>query len=145
MGNKTNVSVDISEEVIKEAVQKEVQAGIVRALGNPEAVVRDAIKTMTNKYVDDRGKFCEKGSYQAKPYYEWLAEQTVVDCVKEEIEKYVEENKKALRKEIRKQFDEKDFRKMLAAQFLKTITGALENEWRMPINVSFDRQEEGML
>ena len=86
MGNM--MSLNISDEVIKAAVQEEVHAGIVKALGDPSVIVRDAIKTMTNRYVNKDGKFCERGSWNAKPYFDWLAEDIVKTTVKEEIEKY---------------------------------------------------------
>ena len=53
MGNM--MSLNISDDVIKAAIQEEVHAGIVKALGEPSVIVRDAIKTMTNKYVNERG------------------------------------------------------------------------------------------
>ena len=54
MGNM--MSLNISDDVIKAAIQEEVHAGIVKALGDPSVIVRDAIKTMTNRYVNKEGK-----------------------------------------------------------------------------------------
>lgn len=54
------MSLNVSDEVIKAAVREEVNAGIVKALGNPEVVVRDAIHEMTNKYVDSKGEFVKR-------------------------------------------------------------------------------------
>lgn len=54
------MSLNISDEVIKAAVREEVSAGIVKALGNPEIVVRDAIHEMTDRYVDSTGEFVKR-------------------------------------------------------------------------------------
>lgn len=67
------MSLNISDEVIKAAVREEVSAGIVKALGNPEIVVRDAIHEMTDRYVDSTGEFVKKDSWRAMPYFDWLA------------------------------------------------------------------------
>ena len=98
MGNM--MSLNISDEVIKAAVQEEVHAGIVKALGDPSVIVRDAIKTMTNRYVDERGEFVSKDNWRAKPYFDWLAEDIVKTTIKEEIEKYVNENREEFAEEI---------------------------------------------
>ena len=46
---------------------------------------------MTNRYVNKEGKFCDKGSWNAKPYFDWLAEDIVKTTVKEELDKEIKE------------------------------------------------------
>lgn len=140
MGNM--MSLNISDDVIKAAIQEEVHAGIVKALGDPSVIVRDAIKTMTNRYVDKEGKFCDKGSWNARPYFDWLAEDIVKNTVKEEIEKYVNENREEFAEEIRKQLKSADFRKSIAASFLQSIVKCTESDWKMPISISFEPPKE---
>lgn len=136
------MSLNISDEVIKAAVKEEVQAGIVKALGNPEIIVRDAIHEMTDKYVDDRGEFVGKNNYRAIPYFDYLAKSTIEQTVKEEIEKYINENREEFAKEIRKQLQHTNFRKNVAASFLKSLSGLAESTWKMPISVSFEKPED---
>lgn len=136
------MSLNISDEVIKAAVKEEVQAGIVKALGNPEIIVRDAIHEMTDKYVNDRGEFVRKDNYRAIPYFDYLAKSTIEQTVKEEIEKYIEENREEFAKEIRKQLQSTNFKENVAASFLKTLSGIAESSWKMPIRVSFVEPED---
>ena len=136
------MSLNISDEVIKAAVREEVNAGIVKALGNPEVVVRDAIHEMTNKYVDNNGNFVKKDSWHATPYFDWLAKTTIEQTVKEEIEKYISENREEFAKEIRKQLQSTNFKEKTAESFLQAVTNITETSWKMPINVSFEQQEE---
>lgn len=136
------MSLNISDEVIKAAVREEVNAGIVKALGNPEIVVRDAIHEMTDKYVDGNGEFVKKDSWRAMPYFDWLAQNTIKKTVKEEIEKYINENREEFAKEIRKQLQSTNFKESIAASFLKSLSDIVESSWKMPINVSFEQQED---
>lgn len=136
------MSLNISDEVIKAAVREEVNAGIVKALGNPEIVVRDAIQEMTDKYVDSTGEFVKKDSWRAMPYFDWLAKNTIEKTVKEEIEKYINENREEFAKEIRKQLQSTNFKESIAASFLKSISDIAESSWEMPINVSFEQPED---
>ena len=136
------MSLNISDEVIKAAVREEVNAGIVKALGNPEVLVRDAVHEMTNKYVDSNGEFVKKGSWKAIPYFDWLAQSTVEKTVREEIEKYINEHKEEFAKEIREQLRTTDFKKQMAAGFLQSVVTVTEKDWKMPINVSFEKPKE---
>lgn len=136
------MSLNISDEVIKAAVREEVSAGIVKALGNPEIVVRDAIHEMTDRYVDSTGEFVKKDSWRAMPYFDWLAKNTIEKTVKEEIEKYINENREEFAKEIRKQLQSTNFKESIAASFLKSLSYIAESSWNMPINVSFEQPED---
>lgn len=136
------MSLNISDEIIKAAVREEVNAGIVKALGNPEIVVRDAIHEMTDKYVNSKGEFVEKDSWRSIPYFDWLAKNTIEKTVKEEIEKYINENREEFAKEIRKQLQSTNFKENVAASFLKTLSGIAESSWKMPIRVSFEKPED---
>ena len=140
MGNM--MSLNISDDVIKAAIQEEVHAGIVKALGDPSVIVRDAVKVMTNRYVDKDGKFCEKGSWNAQPYFDWLAKDIIKTTVKEEIEKYVNENREEFAEEIRKQLKSADFRKSITASFLQAVVKSTESDWKMPISISFEPPKE---
>ena len=140
MGNM--MSLNISDEVIKAAIQEEVHAGIVKALGDPSVIVRDAIKTMTNKYVNERGEFVSKDNWRAKPYFDWLAEDIVKTTVKEEIEKYVNENREEFAEAIRKQLKSADFIKSITTSFLQAVVKNTESEWKMPISISFEKLKE---
>lgn len=136
------MSLNISDEVIKAAVREEVSAGIVKALGNPEIVVRDAIHEMTDRYVDSTGEFVKKDSWRAMPYFDWLAKNTIEKTVKEEIEKYINENREEFAKEIRKQLQSTNFKESIAASFLKSLSDIAGSSWKMPINVSFEQPED---
>lgn len=136
------MSLNISDEVIKAAVREEVNAGIVKALGNPEIVVRDAIHEMTDKYVNSNGEFVEKDSWRSIPYFDWLAKNTIEKTVKEEIEKYINENREEFAKEIRKQLQSTNFKESIAASFLKSLSDITKSSWKMPINVSFEQPED---
>jgi hypothetical protein len=140
MGNM--MSLNISDDVIKAAIQEEVHAGIVKALGEPSVIVRDAIKTMTNKYVNERGEFVCKDNWRAKPYFDWLAEDIVKTTVKEEIEKYVNENREEFAEVIRKQLKSADFIKSITTSFLQAVVKNTESEWKMPISISFEKPKE---
>ena len=60
----------------------------------------------------------------------------------EKIEKYVNENREEFAEEIRKQLKSADFRKNIVASFLQAIVKCTESEWKMPIDISFEKSKE---
>ena len=100
------------------------------------------IATMTNKYVNERGEFVGKDNWREKPYFDWLAEDIVKTTVKEEIEKYVNENREEFAEVIRKQLKSADFIKSITTSFLQAVVKNTESEWKMPISISFEKPKE---
>lgn len=136
------MSLNISQDLIKSAIQEEVKAGIIRALGDPSKIVKDAIASMTDTYVDVNGNITKIGSYRSKPYFDWLAEETVKKTVREEIEKYVNEHREEFANVIRMELGKKTFRNNMAAEFIKTITEAIHRDYKMPITISFNELKD---
>ena len=73
--------------------------------------------------------------------HEDLAQQSVKKSVKNEIAKMVEENKEQFSQAIRAELNKPSVRQQLAAAFLDAVIGAAQQNWKMPITVSFDRLE----
>lgn len=136
------MSLNISQDLIKSAIQEEIKAGIVKALGDPSRIVKDAIALMTDTYVDANGNITKRGSYRSKPYFDWLAEETVKKTVREEIEKYVDEHREEFADAIRMELRKKTFKNNMAAEFIKTITEAVHSNYKMPITISFEEPKD---
>lgn len=88
MGNSpVNASLSIDAGYIEAEVQRIVKAAIVETLGNKDEIIRKAIDSTIDKYVDDKGEPCRKDSYRAKPFLDYVAQsfiQLILDDVKSE-------------------------------------------------------------
>lgn len=133
------MSLNISDDVIKAALQEEIQAGIIRAMGDPGKVVKDAIIAMTDKRVNSRGEIVASGDkWNTKPYFEWLAQTTVENVVREEIEKFIDENKEGIAKEIREQLSNENLKSDIANSFIALILRNAKNEFKTKVNIQFE-------
>lgn len=142
MSNIVGLDLNIDQEYIAESVQKIVKAAIVSALGDQDTIVRKAIDSTINSYVDENGKKVDKGSWRAIPYLDWIAEQTVKNTVQDCIKEFIEENKDEFKEVIKQQLSNKKFKDNIAGEFLKTMISAANNIWKMPITVSFKTNDE---
>lgn len=142
MSNIVGLDLNIDQEYIAESVQKIVKAAIVSALGDQDTIVRKAIDSTINSYVDRDGLEVKKGSWNAIPYLDWVAEQTVKNTVRDCMKEFIKENKEEFKKIIKEQISDKKFKEDVAGSFIKTMLSAADNICEMPITVSFKTYDE---
>ena len=141
MKEKLNMGIEIDKELIESNLRNAVCAAIASALGDKDELIGKAVKAVISSYVDSEGRPCSSGSYRAIPYLKYLAEQSIKESVKNEIAKMVEENKEQFSQAIRAELNKPSVRQQLAAAFLDAVIGAAQQDWKMPVTVSFNRNE----
>ena len=141
MKEKLNMGIEIDKELIESNVSNAVCVAIASALGNKDELIEKAVKAVVSSYVDSEGRPCSSGSYRAIPYLKYLAEQSTKESVKSEIAKMVEENKEQFSQAIRAELNKPSVRQQLAAAFIDAVIGVAQQDWKMPVTVSFTRSE----
>lgn len=142
MSSIVGLDLNIDQEYIAESVQKIVKAAIVSALGDQDKLVRKAIDSTINSYVDKDGFEVKKESWNAIPYLDWVAEQTVKNTVRDCMKEFIKENKEEFKKNIKEQISDKKFKEDVAVSFIRTMLSAADNICEMPITVSFKTYDE---
>ena len=140
-GKIIDVGLTLDQDYIKGAVENIVKAGIVSALGDPAALVKQAIDRTINMKVDKEGKPNERG-YDAIPYLDYLARKVIEDTVRQLMTEAVLENADTFREEMRRQISTKTFRNNMSASFTQCVLEATKSVWRMPITVEFDASKD---
>ena len=141
MKETLNMGIQIDKELIENNISNAVCVAIASALGDKDELIVKAVKAVVSSYVDTEGRPCSSGSYRAIPYLKYLAEQSIKESVKNEIAKMVEENKEQFSQAIRAELNKPSVRQQLAAAFLDSVIGAAQQDWKMPVTVSFNRSE----
>ena len=141
MKETLNMGIQIDKELIENNVSNAVCVAIASALGDKDELIVKAVKAVVSSYVDTEGRPCSSGSYRAIPYLKYLAEQSIKQSVKNEIAKMVEENKEQFSQAIRAELNKPSVRQQLAVAFIDAVIGAAQQDWKMPITVSFNRNE----
>ena len=142
MSNIIGLDLNLDQEYIEKSVQSIVKAAIVTALGDQGTIIKKAIDSTINCYVDSSGKKVEKGSWRARPFLDWLAEKTVEDVARECFVEIVNKNKDKLREEILEQLKQKKWQKDVAGAFMRTLLDSTEKTWLAPISITFAEPEQ---
>lgn len=143
MGNSPmSASLSIDAEYIEAEVQKIVKTAIVASLGNRDEIIRKAIDSTIDQYVDGEGNPCKKGSYRAIPFLDYVAKRTVEKVVRETFTEVVEENKEDFKAEIKRQIGKRKWKEDMAQAFIQMILDDAKSTWKMPISVNFEKPED---
>lgn len=137
-----NASLSIDAKYIEAEVQKIVKTAIVAALGNRDELIRKAIDSTIDQYVDSDGNPCKKGNYRAMPFLDYVAKQTVEKVVREAFTEVVEENKEDFKAEIKRQIGKRKWKEDMAQAFIQMILDDAKSEWKMPIRVDFEKPKD---
>ena len=132
MKETLNMGIQIDKELIENNVSNAVCVAIASALGDKDELIGKAVKAVVSSYVDTEG---------AIPYLKYLAEQSIKESVKNEIAKMVEENKEQFSQAIRAELNKPSVRQQLAAAFIDAVIGVAQQDWKMPVTVSFTHNE----
>lgn len=141
MPEKLTMGIDVDKAIIEENVTKLVAAAIANALGDKDALVKKAIEEVLSSYVNKKGEPVKRDAWGAIPYIDYLSRKCVVETVQTQIQAMVEENKGVFVEEIRRQISQKKFRETMAESFLKAVLSKAENEWKMPVTVTFAKPD----
>ncbi len=138
LGKIIGVDLSLDQDYIKGAVEDIVKAGIVSALGDPAALVKQAIDKTINTKVDRDGQPTTR-DYGAIPYLDYLAKKVVVDTIRKMMTDAVMENADSFRAEMHRQISAKAFQRNMTASFANSVLDAANSTWRMPVTVSFEQ------
>lgn len=142
MGEKMSFGIDVDKSLIEQNVTALVAHAIADALGDKEALVQTAVSKVLQSYVNADGTPCSKDAWRSKPFLQYLAEQCVVNTVREEIIKAVEANKEEFRTALKKELSKPKMRESVATSFVNAILTKAENTWNMPVTVEFQAPKE---
>lgn len=135
------IDLKLDQEYIKASVEDIVKAGIVQALGNPEAIVKTAVDKTINMKVDKDGK-PSTSSYNTLSYLNWLANKTVEKVVRESITEIVQDQSEEIKAIVKKQLSSKQFLNDMSAQFLKSVMASATDTWKTPVTVVFEKPKD---
>ena len=135
------IDLKLDQEYIKASVEDIVKAGIVQALGNPEAIVKTAVDKTINMKVDNDGN-PSTSSYNSLSYLNWLANKTVEKVVRESITEIVQDQSEEIKAIVKKQLSSKQFLNDMSAQFLKSVMESATATWKTPVTVVFEKLKD---
>lgn len=139
MSNIMGLDLKVDEKYIGEIVKNVVQASIVEALGVKEDLVNTAIKTMLMTKVDKSGKVSNYSSDNKYNLIDYYVHSTMNEVCKEMALEIIQENKVALKDELRKQLSSERSVEAFTKSMIDSTMENLNREWSPSITVKFDK------
>lgn len=135
MSESTAVSIKVGEDLIKPVIQKQIEAAIIAQLGNGTLLITEAIRYVLTRKVDTSGNYSDSSYGGAKPYIEWLCQETLKGAVKTAVTKWVESHAPDIEAAISKEM--KTHSSAFAAAFVDGFKTCLKSEYRTTFEVKF--------
>ncbi|MED3792092.1 hypothetical protein P4571_06545 [Niallia alba] len=139
MSNIMGLDLKVDEKYIGEIVKNVVQASIAEALGAKDDLVNTAIKTMLTTKVDKNGKVSNYSSDNKYNLIDYYVHSTVTDVCKAMALEIIQENRDALKAELKKQLSSERSVEAFTKSMIDSTMENLNREWSPSITVQFDK------
>ena len=139
--SKDLVSLNVSQELIKPVIEKQVQAAIMAQLGSAEDVIAKVVQLALHVKVNDEGNVSKDSYYNKYDFMEVLVGKKIREAATEAFQEWVKGNLDKVRAAVLKEMRKPSRQEALAAAFYDAIQDSISASWTMKCDVKFDRQE----
>ncbi len=135
------MTLQVDKELVEPVIREQIQAAIVRELGQTERLVKRIVAEALTARVASNGKRSDSDYRNKYIYLEWLVEDVIRSAAKEAIKEYVEEISDEVKVEVAKQIRKSS--SAFATALVNGMVETLEAKWRFSVNVAFNSPDEG--
>lgn len=97
------VNVNVPQELVQPVIEAEIQSAIIKALGNQDNLVREAVNALLHQKCNSRGEISSSSYENKHNVVDVLVHNAMVRTVKAAINKWIEENTPILEEAVKKQ------------------------------------------
>ena len=128
----SGMTLNVDNDLVKPVIEAEIQAAVVRELGQMSDLIPQMVKAVITTKVDREGKPSTYSS--SKTYLEWAFQKSMHIAIQKAITEWIDGNQEELQKELEKQI--MSSKSEFAQSVLKALVGAVENQWRFKVEVA---------
>lgn len=134
------VKLQVSDDLIRGIVTKQVQAAMLTAMGGREDFFEKIVTAVMTMKVDAEGNI---GNYNSRNEFQWLdvlIRKMIQQAAREAIKSWIENNQAVLQRAIEKGFQGQT--KQLATSFVAGILKSIESSWQFKVDVNFNSNKD---
>lgn len=132
-----NVSLTISQDIVKPIVQSKIEEAILLSLGGADKLVEYAVATILNTKVDSTGKVSTYSNENKFNFVEIAIRNKINEAARLAVSDFLENHKEKIRNELIKQLTSKKGVALFAASLLDATARTLPNQYRATFTVNF--------
>jgi len=136
MTNDSMMNISLDEKLVTPIIEAKIRAAIVRELGDPTALMEQAIGLALHKKVGRDGKICQYSSDNKYDLLEVLTITAIQKAAKEAIEVWLEGAKDKMIKHILAEMVKPTRQKSVAKAMVDAMETSFASKWHFKIDVS---------
>lgn len=136
------LSLKIDEKFIMNTAKDIIQAGVIAALGDKDAIIKSVIESILDKQVDENGNPPRYSSDSKYSLLQVFVNKAVKETAKEAVREIVEENRDEFKKLLKKHLSSAKSLDEFTKSFVDGTINSLEDKWRSTINVTIAKPKE---
>jgi len=139
--NLIGLNLEVDEQLIAESAKNVIQAAVVAALGDKDALVRAVINSVLLKKVDETGKVSSYSHENKHTMLEAFVLKAVRETAKEVVQEIVDENRTEFKRLLKKQLTEAKTLDAFTRSFIDGAMEAVSNKYRAKIDIHIDNEK----
>jgi Glu-tRNA(Gln) amidotransferase subunit E-like FAD-binding protein len=137
-GNLIGLNLEVDEQLIAESAKSVIQAAVVAALGDKDALIASVLNSILNKKVKADGTVSNYRDENKHTLLEVYVERAVRETAKEVVQEIIEENRSEFKRLLKKQLTEAKTLDAFTRSFVEGSMEAVSNKYRASININID-------
>ena len=133
------IGFNLPMELVGPIIKESVSAAIVRTLGDPTDLINQLVSKALGEKVDSKGEVNRYSSENKYLYIEALAGNAIREYAKEALAEVLLQQRGAIMSAVKAELAKKSQVSAIAKVLVDSMTNAVENKYRMGVNVSFDK------
>lgn len=142
MSNLIGLNLQVDEQLIAESAKNVIEAAVVAALGDKEALIRSVVNYALNKKVNSEGIVSSYTSENKYSLLQVMVEKAVRQTAMEVVGEIVEENRAEFKRLLKKQLTEAKTLDAFTRSFIDGAMEAVSNKYRASISINVDKSRD---
>lgn len=140
--NLVGVDLNIDHDFLSDVVRQVAIASIAEAMDKENHIVEAIVRQVTRQKVNEEGKPARYSSDEKYTLLEYYVRKMLTDEVRGQVMEIVEERRPEIAEMIGAELRKEATYQSFANAFIRSLTNALDNQWRPCIEVTFNEQKE---
>ena len=139
--NLVGVDLNIDHDFLSDVVRQVAIASIAEAMDKENHIVEAIVRQVMRQKVNEEGKPARYSSDEKYTLLEYYVRKMLTDEVRGQVMEIVEERRPEIAEMIGAELRKEATYQSFANAFIRSLTNALDNQWRPCIEVTFNEQK----
>lgn len=137
MDKENNITLNVSDDIIKPIVEGKIKAAVLAVLGGSDALIEKIMENVINQKVDANGR-PSNSSYEKTTFLEFMFTKQVREAIEGVVKAQIQEASEPIKAALVAKLQSKRGANMVADALLAGLEGTFKNSWTSKIDISIN-------